>query len=65
MRVERCAVISRCFSMGDSPTRDWFVLPGNNRNGGRGNEIVGAFGAKGRFSDSVSMQVTNPFIGDE
>jgi hypothetical protein len=55
MRVERCAVESRCFSVGDNPPGNWFVPPGNNRSGGRGNEAAGAFGVEGRFSDSVSM----------
>ena len=55
MAVERCAVESRCFSVGDNPPGNWFVPPGNNRSGGRGNEAAGAFGVEGRFSDSVSM----------
>jgi hypothetical protein len=39
------------------PPGNWFVPPGNNRSGGRGNKVVGAFDAKGRSSGSVSMQV--------
>jgi len=38
------------------PPGNWFVPPGNNRSSGGGNEIAVAFGAKGRESDSVSVQ---------
>ena len=38
------------------PPGNWFAPPGNNRSGGEGNRIVGAFGAKGHVGDSVSVQ---------
>src|ERR1039458_9242677 len=37
------------------PPGNWFVPPGSNRSGDGGNEVVGAFDVKGRFSGSVSM----------
>ena len=38
------------------PPGNWFVLPGNNRSSGGGNEAAGAFGEEGRKGDLVSMQ---------
>ena len=52
-----CAVKAGAFQRGIDPPGNWFVPPGNNRSGGGGNEVVGAFDAKGRSSGSVSMQV--------
>jgi hypothetical protein len=52
-----CAVKAGAFQREVDPPGNWFVPPGNNRSGDRGNEAVGAFDAKSRSSGSVSMQV--------
>jgi hypothetical protein len=38
------------------PLGNWFVLPGNNRSSGGGNEAAEAFGEEGRKGELVSMQ---------
>jgi hypothetical protein len=43
-----CAVIRRGSSVGEIPTRQLVVPAGSNRSGGGGNEVAGAFDAKGR-----------------
>jgi hypothetical protein len=50
-----CAVKAGAFQRGIDPPGSWFVPPGNNRSGGRGNEAAGAFDVKSRSSGSVSM----------
>ena len=50
-----CAVKVGAFQQEFVLPGNWFVPPGNNRSSSRGNEAVGAFGVKGRLSDSVSM----------
>ena len=43
-----CAVKGGVFQREIDPPGNWFVPPGNNRSSGRGDEIAGAFGVKGR-----------------
>src|ERR687894_519757 len=43
-----CAVIRRGSSVGAIPTRQLVVPAGSNRSGGGGNEVAGAFDAKGQ-----------------
>ena len=52
---QMCAVKVGAFQQEFVLPGNWFVPPGNNRSSSRGNEAVGAFGVKGRLSDSVSM----------
>jgi hypothetical protein len=52
-----CAVKVGAFQWEVAPPGNWFVPPSSNRSGDGGNEVVRAFGEKGRFSGSASMQV--------
>jgi hypothetical protein len=52
-----CAVKAGAFQQEVVLPGNWFVPPGNNRSGGGGNKVVGAFDAKSCLSSSVSMQV--------
>ena len=45
--VKKCAVKGAGLQRVQLPPGNWFAPPGNNRNGGGGNEAVGAFGAEG------------------
>ena len=59
---------SRCFSAGLVPPGNWFVPPGNNRSGGLGNEVVGAFDVKSRFKrlrEHVGCNVSEHRVGLE
>ena len=55
VQIWMCAVKVGAFQQEFVLPGNWFVPPGNNRSSSRGNEAVGAFGVKGRLSDSVSM----------
>ncbi len=46
--AKQCAVKGAGLQRVQLPPGNWFAPPGNNRNGGGGNEAVGAFDVKGR-----------------
>jgi hypothetical protein len=46
--ARKCAVKGAGLQRVQLPPGNWFAPPGSNRNGGVGNEAVGAFDGKGR-----------------
>jgi len=46
--VKKCAVKGAGLQRVKLPPGNWFAPPGSNRNGGGGNEAVGAFDVEGR-----------------
>jgi len=51
-----CAVKGAGLQRVQLPPGNWFAPPGSNRNGGGGNEAVGASGVEGRLGDLASVQ---------
>src|ERR1019366_10774894 len=48
--LKQCAVKGAGLQRAQLPPGNWFAPPGSNRDGGRGNEAVGAFDEEGRLA---------------